>query len=211
MDRFSELVAKGVAAFNYTPTNNDNPSCPVCREYNNIFSMATDTHMSCLDDGLKVITGHLISNKQKFDLFIWSCQFMGVDFRHSGANCFAKWMYKYGYKGEYSFMNGEAVYILSDATTTMGPEENPENLPKEPTPIMVSYTTESNSIPVSTRFLSKRGDMNDIKECSKEDVFKTAQAMNEHRYIVGEQWGVAYLSDGPHIFGSVNGENYIVL
>ena len=60
-DKFSELIDKGVASFNYVPlTGNVPEQDPVCRAYNNIFSIPTDTHMSCLEDGRRVITGHMI-------------------------------------------------------------------------------------------------------------------------------------------------------
>lgn len=206
MDRFSELISNGVAAFNHTPVA-DSMSCPVCREYNNIFSIATDTHMACLEDGRKVITGHLIADKEKFDTFIWSCQFMGVDFRHSKVNCFAQWMDNHGYKGEYSSINGDVVYIVSDRTS----EDDPEKVGKIiPTPTVFSYTTESNHIPVSVRFLSRRGDIEDLNECFKQDIYETVKAMNEHRYIIGNQWGVAHMSDGPHIIGNISGQNCIL-
>lgn len=205
MDRFSELVAKGVAAFNYTPIAPSIPEqCPICRSYNNIFSIATDTHMSCLDDGTKIITGHIISDKKKFDSFIYSCQYMGVNFHNAGVCSFADWMMKMGLKGAYSIVNNDAVYILKSIENNEDDDQG--TLMKSPD-AMMSFTTDESSIPQAGRFITKDNNNDSIRECIKSTYEETAQAMNESRYIHGNQWCVAELSDGPHIVGIVNGKS----
>ena len=203
MDKFSELVAKGVAAFNYTPIANSTPEqCPICREYNNLYGAATDTHMSTLSDGRKVITGHIIADKNKFDRFMWSCQYMGVDFRSNGYS-FSSWINSKGLEGHYDVLNNDAVYILEPRKTT-GDEEN-KALADEAVPAMSAYTTSESIIPVNMRWLSRNSDIQDIKDCIKEGVYATVQALNESRNVHGNQYAVAYLSDGIHIVGNVNG------
>ena len=200
MDRFSELIKRGIASFEYTPIANSN-QCPDCRDYNNRYSMATDTHMTCLDDGRKVITGHIIGQKEKFDKFIWSKQFMGVSFQQY----FAEWMEAHGYSGEYSLLNGDAVYILS----ARKPHEDAP-APQAPMPELTSYTTESNGIPTSIKYLSKRGYYEDVKECIADDIYETVKNLNNSKYIYGNNWKIAYMSEGVRIVGQISGENYIL-
>ena len=86
-DKFSELINQGVAKFEYTPTIGSIPEQdPVCRAYNNIFSIPSDTHMSCLPDGNRVITGHMI-NTPKWESFVCSPFWGAVDFRTTGYWC----------------------------------------------------------------------------------------------------------------------------
>ena len=116
-DRFSELIAKGVAEFRYTPIAPSIPEQdPICRSYNNIFSIASDTHMSCLGDGRRVITGHKIGIKKDWDLFVDSCFWGAVDFRTSGYYCVNDFLYKNGLVGHYDVINNDNVYVVESLT-----------------------------------------------------------------------------------------------
>ena len=200
MDKFSELIDKGVAPSRYTPVASPIPTQDiVCREYNNVFGAATDTHMSELEGGGYVITGHLIANKVNFDRFLWACQYLGVDFRHSGYWCLSNWMYKFGLRGEYSVLNGDVVYIVKKM-------EAPEKSPV----INNTYTTESSIIPVNIKYMSTRGDIEDIKECIKDDMDSTIKSLNESRYVRGKNWYPVYTSDGLHLSCQHMGVNYFV-
>lgn len=200
MDRFSELVAKGVAAFNYTPIASDSVSCPVCRSYNNIFSIATDTHMDCYGENGKIITGSLVGNYKMFDFFQWTSQFRGVNFTHSGVTSFADWMSKCGFQGHYEMVNHQPAYILTPIEEQ--PEDNESNV--------ASYVTSESRIPQSSRFLSKNSDYEDIAECIGSNPYETAKKLNESKYVYGKNWTVANLSEGTRIVGLINGKNYML-
>ena len=102
-DKFSELIAQGVARFDYKPiapeiTEQDF----VCRAYNNIFSIATDTHMHLdHETGIRYITGKIVSIKEKFDSFLCASQWMGVNFRHSGYWSACNFLQMNGLTGQY--------------------------------------------------------------------------------------------------------------
>lgn len=204
MDRFSELISKGVAKFEYTPIANSIPEqCHVCRSYNNIFSIATDTHMSCLGDK-KVITGHGVRDTEKFDKFIWSHQFMGVNFITAGVYSFADWMTKYGLTGHYDILNGDYVYILEPGAFDEEPVE--DDIPS--TMSFTTVTTDESSIPMSSKYLTT--DINDdsIKECIKDTYSETVKSLNESRFVRGNSWKVVNLHEGKHIVGEVSGKIY---
>lgn len=189
MDKFSELISKGVAAFHYTPVTADRPlACPICRTYNNLYGAATDTHMAPLGDGVWVITGHMIADKAKFDRFLWCIVWAGVDFRHSGYGSFYNFMYRTDLTGHYDTLNGDVVYILTDKAHTPAPEQQTE-LPS-------SFTTESGSIPQSVRFLSKNGSIEDIHECYVGTPEEIAKNLNESRWVKGSNWAPVYTSEG---------------
>ena len=216
MDRFSQLIAKGVAAFHYTPIAPETPDqCPMCRAYNNTFGAATDTHMSHLDDGRIVVTGHIISDPRKFDQFIYSSMYGGVNFRHSGYWSFGDFMSRYNLVGTYDVLNGDNVYILKSIETPKGPEEGKEGVcvPCCPDCSVVSgasFVTSESKIPQNGRFLSRHNDIMEMAEVADENPFAMAKAMNESVNIYGNNWCVVNLSDGTHIIGFFNNKAYIL-
>ena len=83
MDKFSELIAQGVANFEYKPITQSTPSNPLedpdyemIRMYNNLYSIATNTHMSRTEEGDIVVTGTLVKDKKYFDRCF--CRFFKV-------------------------------------------------------------------------------------------------------------------------------------
>ena len=111
MDKFSELVSKGVASFHHTPIAFEVPTLDtLCRLYNNIYSMILDTHMSPLGDGKYVITGHKIKDRRTFDFFLGSTTFSNVDVRRYGSPL--ELFCKCHLVGHYDGLNGDDVYIL---------------------------------------------------------------------------------------------------
>ena len=117
MDKFSELVSKGVASFHHTPIAPEVPTLnQLCRLYNNIYSMILDTHMSPLGDGRYVITGHMIKDRSKFNDFLYSTTFSNVDTRKYGAPM--ELFDKCGLGGHYDVLNGDNVYILEPGAPT---------------------------------------------------------------------------------------------
>ena len=116
--KFSDMIKQGVAKFEYTPIIKDTPETDIiCKQYNNIFAMPTDTHMSMLEDGRRVITGSMIGTR-KWQDFLSLCQYANIDFRPTGFYCFDDFLYKYRLCGEMGNLNGEVVYFLKPCETT---------------------------------------------------------------------------------------------
>jgi len=206
MNRFSELVANGVAAFNEQPLAKQTPElCPVCREYNNTFGAATDTHMSTREDGTKIITGSLISKKDQFNRFTWSGRFAGVDFCHSKVRSFCEWMQANGFKGKFDIVNNDNVYILS-------PLSDEEKLNKCDCPCicMNSCCVGESLIPMSTKYLTIDGNPTNILECIKDTLDDTVKAMNESHFVIGNNWRVITINEEKHIIGDAYGKRYYI-
>lgn len=206
MDKFSELIAKGVAKFEYQPIAQDVPGqCPVCRAYNNLFGAATDTHMSCLDDGTKVITGHIIADKSKFNSFIWRSQYNGVNFSQAGYYSFGDFLSRHELCGRYELLNGDEVYVLNHIDREQ--QNDPCCLGDANKCCMATVTAEG-QIPVNIRFISRRANIEDVLDCLAENNYDTAKKLNENRNIIGCNWQVVNLSEGQCIVGYYNNKNY---
>ena len=175
-NKFTELIEQGVAKFEYTNITKEMPEQdPICRFYNNVFSIPTDTHMSCLDDGkTRVITGHMVATPQ-WEKFICSCNWGAVNFRTTGVWCLCDFLCKHNLQGELCEMNGDVVYKV-----TKKPEEQLKiELPK-------SYTTTESKIPHPIQELITNKDINKIKECFQSN--NIVKSLNESLYIKGENW-----------------------
>lgn len=112
--KFSELIAQGVTRFNYTPIIQETPCTdPVCLEYNNIFGPAMDTHMSILEDGTRVITGHRVANEREWADFANSYRWNGVDFHDSGYCSLNEFFSRYGLTYTRGMLNGDVVICVT--------------------------------------------------------------------------------------------------
>ena len=71
-NKFTELIEQGVARFEYTPIAPEIPEQdPICRQYNNIWSIPSDTHMHLNHEtGDRYITGHMVGIASKWDSFV---------------------------------------------------------------------------------------------------------------------------------------------
>lgn len=204
-DKFSELIKQGVAEFNYTPISKDVPEMdPICRTYNNIFAIPSDTHMNCLEDGRRVITGHMI-NTDKWCMFVQSCCWGAVDFRTSGTWSVCDFLFRNGLEGKMGTLNGDVVYFVTPMS-----EEDRKALMKNQV-----ITTESN-IPMPITVLTTTGDMMHIKECFDcNDIKETVRRMNESTRVVGNNWvptetGIAGLvGDKVYVIEGTNGKHEI--
>lgn len=186
-DKFSELIAQGVARFDYKPIAPEIPEQDfVCRAYNNIFSIATDTHMFMDGDGMRYITGKLVSIKEKFDSFLYASQWMGVNFRHSGYWSACSFLQNYGLSGRYSSLNGDIVYEVAPIPTD--PMLGAPVIPGIPT----TYTTSESKIPDNVARLTVDGNAMRIKECynGKNNLYEVCAALNESMYVLGNEWTV---------------------
>lgn len=206
MDKFSELIRKGVASFGPIKIGSDVPdNNPKVRSYNNIFSIATDTHASSSGDNI-IITGSLISHPDKFDRFIWYGQWGGVYFAHTGYNSFGDWMNKNGFKGHYEMMNGDSVYVLTPKSPDGPVEQDHTILPGS----YIVYNVEEDLIPKNVRFLTKTNDINDFNECYDKNIYIMAQNLNESRWVYGDSWFVVNMSDGDHLVCSINNKSILI-
>ena len=75
-DRFSDLIKKGVAAFQEKPVGSPVPTLdPMVKAYNNLWGLLTDTHMSAVEDGY-IITGTFVKS-QYWERFKY-CSYWGT-------------------------------------------------------------------------------------------------------------------------------------
>lgn len=177
-DKFSELIKQGVAEFKYTNISKDVPEQdPICRMYNNIFSIPSDTHMSCLEDGRRVITGHMI-NTDNWGKFLMSCCWGAVNFITSGTWSVYDFLYRHNLEGRIGTLNGDVVYFVTPI-----PEE------KRRVQMNAQVVTNESNIPMPITTLTTTGDMMHIKECFDcDDVRETVKRMNESTRVKGNNW-----------------------
>lgn len=108
-NRFSDLINSGVARFEYTPLNPETPETdPLCREYNNVFGPALDTHMSVVGN-VRVITGHNIADECKWNEFCNSNKWGGYDFTDSGNWTLNSFLSDNGLCYRIGSLNGDTV------------------------------------------------------------------------------------------------------
>lgn len=186
-DKFKDLMANNFASFKYTNITSDKPDTdPICRMYNNIFSIPSDTHMSITADGERVITGHII-NTQHWGSFCCSCCWGAVDFRTSGTWSLCEFLHKNGLKGEISTLNGDVVYKIV-------PREHDEKCPGcelTPNPTVRPggyYTVGESKMPHPIASLTTSGNPMHIMECFGVDIDSAAQKMNESCWVKGSNW-----------------------
>lgn len=192
-DKFSDLIKAGVASFNYTALTSDIPDTdPICRQYNNIFSIPSDTHMSMLEDGTRVITGHMINTGQWCE-FCHSWHWGAVDFRTSGVWCLCEFLCKHGLEGILASLNGDVVYKII-------PKTNDDVCPICPNN---TYKNES-LIPHQISELTNSGNKLHIIECFKQDIDTTIKNLNESIWVKGNNWVKAE----NHIIGLIGEDVY---
>jgi hypothetical protein len=110
------MIANGTASRAYKDFLPNTPDAdPIVRTFNNCYGLFTDTHMSKIDEDNYVITGSLCSIPEKFDQFLYSCNYgLGTTFRVNGkAKSLSCYLSENGLRGQYSCLNGDKVYSLS--------------------------------------------------------------------------------------------------
>ena len=194
-NRFTELIDNGVASFSYTNIAPPIPEQdPICRQYNNIFSIASDTHMSKVKDGY-VITGHMIA-KRDWDRFLCSPAWGAVTFKTAGYECLCDFLSQHNLCGERSILNGDVVYTICVH------EAHTECPPRWLCPDC--YCTCESSVPRPIRELTTTGDEEHIKECFRGS--DPATAMNESSRVKGSQW----YKNGNMIYGNFNNDTILI-
>lgn len=195
-DKFSELIKQGVAEFKYTNISKDIPEQDlICRMYNNIFSIPSDTHMSCLEDGRRVITGHMI-NTDNWGKFLMSCCWGAVNFVTSGTWSVYDFLYRHNLEGRIGILNGDVVYFVT-----------PIPMEKYKAQMSAQVVTNESNIPMPITTLTTTGDLMHIKECFDcDDVKETVRRMNESTRVKGNNW----VPSDNGIVGLIGNKVYII-
>ncbi len=188
-NKFTDLIADGVAQFDYINTITD-VSDPICREYNNIYGIFSDTHMSKYKDGY-IITGHMRGSD--FDSIL-NKKIEGV-----GYFSMYDFFYKYNLSGGYNVVNNDKVYILKPKQTVRNYDDNCSGCTPQ------CYYEGNSNIPLPIISITTNNDINKLNECfdgiiNSEDV---AEKLNKSPYIKGNNW-IAY---NGNIYGVVNNKN----
>lgn len=121
-NKFSELIEAGVAAFHHEARDGASSSgdCLICRLYNNIWAIPSDTHMSITSDGRRIISGHMIEDTARWDRFTNATNWGGIDFTTSGYACLGELMYVNGFRMTRSFINGDkCIEIVKNQESDM--------------------------------------------------------------------------------------------
>lgn len=191
-DKFSELIAQGVASFEYTPICGELPEQdPICRFYNNVFGAASDTHMSCAADGNRYITGRVVGWEKLWTNFKYMSEFGGVTFKHSGFWSLNDFLYANNLEANISVLNGDVVAVV----TTRTKSEEAYNAPEK------AVTMESGiNKPLSTLTINRNE--NTLKECFGYPIEQVVENLNTNCMVKGTNWIVA---DGK-ICGKVDGK-----
>jgi hypothetical protein len=184
-NRFTEWINSGIASFKHIDTKQNIDD--FCRMYNNVFGLATDTHMALSEDGKYIITGHIIDTP-KWDLFLYSPIWGNVKFGDAiRRNCWTPCQFfsENGYCGAKEIINGDWVYTLCLCS---GECQDTPCQPKCPT---YHYTSESKQ-PKYIQNISLNNSKLDVLECFKaKDLNEVAFKLNESLNIKGDNW-VAY-------------------
>jgi hypothetical protein len=183
-NKFTELIQQGVAKFDYTPIAPDVPEQDqICRMYNNVWSIALDTHMHLDNEtGIRYITGHNVGIRDKWEKMLCATNWGGMTFKASGAWSLCDFLQKMGLKGDFTVLNNDVVYACV-----------PYNYDDEtdcdcPT---CCVTTES-QIPQRLSILTIDGLTARIAECyeGKKNLYEVSEALNKSLYVKGNNWTV---------------------
>jgi hypothetical protein len=213
-NKFFELIEKGVAPASYKDVVSDHPELldDVVREYNNIFSLVSDTHMDIVSDPKiqefypehtwkYIITGSLIGySMQRWEKFcVDPFTFAGgFDSRPAGYYSPADFFQKAGLAGEKRIVNGDTVYLLYSIDETKEQSSAPEQVgdPRvtDTTGIeayvrdAASYHTTESQMPKPLSELSVNVNKKDVQECFKHKttLAEIAQALNESETVLGD-------------------------
>lgn len=176
-NKFTELINQGVARFGYTPISADTPNLdPICRMYNNIFSIASDTHMSMLENGCRVITGHII-NTPKWEEFVLNSNWGAINFKPSGYWSLCDFLYKNNLDTRIGVLNGDTVCFVEDRV----PGDENMCCP------CVCHTMESN-IPQQISVLTTSGNRLHVAECFTGNTEEICKRLNESVWVKGNNW-----------------------
>ena len=115
---FSDLIKSGIAPSPYKKNVVGNGSDRFIINYNNIWGIISDTHMSLGEDGVYYITGQLFRDKDKTNNFIYAWTLGGYSFKDSSMHCQSLFDYcRKNYKTiAHEVVNGDDVLAVRDFT-----------------------------------------------------------------------------------------------
>lgn len=191
-DKFSELIAQGVASFEYTPICGELPEQdPICRFYNNVFGAASDTHMACAADGNRYITGRVVGWERSWENFKYLGEFGGVTFKHSGFWSLSDFLYANDLEANVTILNGDVVAVVTPRIKQSGDYAAPSKA--------VAMESGINK-PLSTLAVDRKETT--VKECFKGTIDDVVENLNKNCMVKGTNWIV---SEG-RILGKVDGK-----
>ena len=172
--KFSELIAAGIASFEHEPLGNEIPCTdPICRAYNNIWGVLTDTHMSCVD-GCRFISGTFVS-KPEWDDFLYAPFWGGCTFKGTGYCCLACFLSANHLCPCNGVRNGQQVICLEPCECDCACAD----------PKVTSYTTSESKIPQPIARLGL------VQECfNAGSLEEIAKYMNRSSMVAGDNWCV---------------------
>ena len=183
-NKFTDLINQGVASFKYTPIAPEMPEQDyVCRAYNNIWSIPSDTHMHLnQENGERYITGHMVGIDEKWNRFVCAPNWGAVTFNTTGYWSLCEFLQRNGLYGEKSVLNGDVVYVVKPIPADL---ENTCSCPSS------CCTTESR-IPQPIAVLSQNYDSFKVMECfdNKSNLYDVCESLNNNRYVKGDKWTV---------------------
>lgn len=118
MKTFSDLIKSGVAPSPYKTNVISNETDRFIINYNNIWGVISDTHMSKGEDGNYYITGQLFRDRDKTNNFINAWTWGGYCFKDSSLRCESLFNYcRRNYKTiAHEIVNGDDVLVLHEFT-----------------------------------------------------------------------------------------------
>ena len=189
-NKFSELVAAGVASFNHEPIAPQTPCHdPICHAYNNLWGVLTDTHMSCAD-GRYVITGTFVGDPKKWSKLMWSPNWGGCNFIDSGYYSLSEFLCQAGYEPRTTVLNGQTAIELIPCEDCVCAGIG-----------CTAYTTHESQIPQPVARLGR------VQEClNVHSLQEAAKNMNRSSVVEGTHWHVS----GDKIVGAAFGKTVIL-
>lgn len=200
-NKFTELIEQDVARFEYTRIAPEMPEQdPICRTYNNIWSIPSDTHMMlCPVTGNRYITGSMVA-KDKWESFVYAHNWGAVTFKTTGYWCLCDFLQKNGLCGRRSTINGDVVYEIIPCSG-------------DDCPVCHGYapatcTTTESRIPDNAAKLTVDGNLMKIRECynGKSNLYEVCEALNESIYVHGNDWTVV----GNNVMCPIGNKTYIL-
>lgn len=204
-DKFSEMIARGIAKFEYTSYIPSIPSSDyISRTYNNIFGLVTDTHMTKTGKDTWTITGHFLKNKDGWMKFIYSSYRGGVVFAPYGYYSLYDFLDKNQlYFQDYGILNGDTVAII---TTKPQIEDTVSATSREETTAPIVYHTTESLIPQNIANISMNNDKTDIDICFSSNPYVFLKNLNNSPKIKGNKW----IRFGDNIIGEFGKKIYIL-
>lgn len=118
MLKFSDLINSGIAPSPYKKNVISNETDRFIINYNNIWGVISDTHMSKGEDGVYYITGQLFKDRDKTNNFIYAWTWGGYHFKDSSLRC--KSLFSYCQENlktiSHEIVNGDDVLAVRDFT-----------------------------------------------------------------------------------------------